>query len=190
MLCHPQSNEVFLHVCVELSVLQFLPVALCPVTGLYWKEPDPICLTPTLEIFINSVRFTSWSSLLQSEQPQLSQPFLTRAMLQATHHLCGPPLGSLQQFPDFLGLRSPEMDIVLQMQPHQGRVVGRITSLDLQTMLFVMHPRILLAFLATRAHCWLMANTLSARTPTYIFHSVLTSHYNLSTGRWVQSRYL
>ena len=38
---------------------------------------------------------------------------------------------------------------------------GRIISLDLLAMLFLMHPRTLLAFLATRAHCWLMADLLS-----------------------------
>ena len=41
----------------------------------------------------------------------------------------------------------------------------RITSLDLLSMLSLMHPRKRLDFLATRAHCWLMANPLSPRTP-------------------------
>jgi len=35
-----------------------------------------------------------------------------------------------------------------------------MTSLDLLAMLLLKHPRIPLAFLATRAHCWLMANLL------------------------------
>ncbi|PKU48619.1 hypothetical protein llap_1071 [Limosa lapponica baueri] len=40
-----------------------------------------------------------------------------------------------------------------------------MTSLDLLAMLFLMHPRIALAFLATKAHCWLMVILLSTRTP-------------------------
>ncbi|XP_055576153.1 uncharacterized protein LOC129736772 [Falco cherrug] len=43
---------------------------------------------------------------------------------------------------------------------------GRITSLDLLAMLLLMHPRVLLAALATRAHCWLVGNLLSTSTPT------------------------
>jgi len=37
-----------------------------------------------------------------------------------------------------------------------------MTSLDLLTMLFLMHPRILLT---TRAHFWLMSKLLFTRTP-------------------------
>ena len=47
-----------------------------------------------------------------------------------------------------------------------------ITSLDLLATLLLMHPRIPLAFLATRAHCWLMANLLSTRTPRSTEQSV------------------
>ena len=34
-------------------------------------------------------------SPLQVEQSQISQTFLIEVMLQAPHHLCGPPLDSL-----------------------------------------------------------------------------------------------
>ena len=64
-------------------------------------------------------------SLLPFQQVQVSQPFLMREMLQDLYHLCGPILDSLdQQFPVFFELQSPELDIVLQMLPHQGRVEG------------------------------------------------------------------
>jgi len=33
VLCHPQSEEVLPHVQVELPMLQFVPVAPCPVAG-------------------------------------------------------------------------------------------------------------------------------------------------------------
>ena len=45
----------------------------------------------------------------------------------------------------------------------RGEHRGRITSLDLLASLFSMHPRISLAFLATKAHCWLMVTLLSTR---------------------------
>ncbi|PKU44630.1 hypothetical protein llap_5066 [Limosa lapponica baueri] len=58
----------------------------------------------------------------ETEQTQVPQPFLIREMLQAPHHLCSPLLSPLQQFPVHLELGSPELDMVLQMGPHQGRV--------------------------------------------------------------------
>ena len=36
-LCHPQSEEVLPHVQLELPLLQFVPVAPCPVAGHHWK---------------------------------------------------------------------------------------------------------------------------------------------------------
>lgn len=44
-LCHPCCKEVSLHVQVELSVLQFVPVVSYPVTGHNRKESSPILLT-------------------------------------------------------------------------------------------------------------------------------------------------
>ena len=45
-------------------------------------------------------------------------------MLQSPNHLCGPPLDSLWKISIFFELRSPELDTVLQMWHHQGRVEG------------------------------------------------------------------
>jgi len=46
-------------------------------------------------------------------------------MLQAPNHLCGPPLDSVLKFPVLLELGGPELDTLLQMSPHQGRVKGK-----------------------------------------------------------------
>ena len=54
-LCHPQREEVLPHVQLKLPLLQFVPVAHCPVTGHHWKELGPILLTPTLQIFVSMV---------------------------------------------------------------------------------------------------------------------------------------
>jgi len=40
VLCHPQREEVLPHVQMELPVLQFVPIAPCPVAGHHWKEFD------------------------------------------------------------------------------------------------------------------------------------------------------
>jgi len=46
-------------------------------------------------------------------------------MIQGLNHPCGPLLDSLQKFfVLFIELGSPELDAVLQMWPHQGRVEG------------------------------------------------------------------
>jgi len=62
VLCHPQSEEVFPHVQLELPMLQFVPVAPCPVSGHHWKESGPILSTPTLKIFISICKIPSQPS--------------------------------------------------------------------------------------------------------------------------------
>jgi len=51
----------------------------------------------------------------------------------------------------------------------------RITSLNLLATLYFRHPRIPLAFLATRARCWLMSNLLSIITPWSFSAKLLSS---------------
>lgn len=58
-------------------------------------------------------------SLLQADRSHPSQPFLTRKMFQFLYHLSVPQLDSLQYVCVFLVLRSPELDRVLQVWPHQ-----------------------------------------------------------------------
>jgi len=95
-LHHPQREEVLPHVQMELPVLQFVPIAPCPVTGHHWKESGPILLTPTLQLFIGISKVPSQPSLLQTEQAQLPQPFLIGEMLQSPHHPRSPLLDSIQ----------------------------------------------------------------------------------------------
>ena len=54
------------------------------------------------------------------------------------------------------------------MWPHQDRV-------EREDHLFSMYPRIPLAFLAVRAHCWLMAKLLFTRTPRSFCTELLSS---------------
>jgi len=71
VLRHPQSKAVVLPcVQVELPMLQFVPVAPCPVAGHHRKESGPILLTPTLKILISIYKILSQSSLHQAKQVQ------------------------------------------------------------------------------------------------------------------------
>ena len=96
VLCHWQGKEVLPHVQLGLPMLQFVPVAPCPVTGHYWKESGPILLTSTLKIFISIYKIPSQPSLLRAKQAQLPQPLFIGEMLQSPHHPHSPPLDSLQ----------------------------------------------------------------------------------------------
>ena len=53
-------------------------------------------------------------SLLQAEQPQLSQPFLIGEVLQPSDHVCGPPLHPLQNIHVLPMLGAPELGTVLR----------------------------------------------------------------------------
>jgi len=52
----------------------------------------------------------------------------------------------------------------------RAEFMGRITTLYFLAMLFLMHLRIQLAFLAIRAHFWLMAILLSTRIPGFLLY--------------------
>ena len=74
---------------------------------------------------------TSEPSLLQAEQPQLSQPVLVVDVFHPLSHFCGPPLDALQQLHVSPVLRTPHLDTVLQVGPPvQSREAGFKTHLD------------------------------------------------------------
>ena len=95
-LRHPQREEVLPPVQTELPLVQFVPIAPCPVAGHHWEESGPVLLTPTLQIFLGISKVPSQPSLLQAEEAQLPQLFLVGGMLQSPHHPRSPPLDSLQ----------------------------------------------------------------------------------------------
>ena len=61
-------------------------------------------------------------SLLQAEQPQLSQSFLMGEVVQPSDHFCGPALDSFQHVHVFPVLRSPELDAGLLVGSQQSTV--------------------------------------------------------------------
>lgn len=69
-------------------------------------------------------------------------------------------------------------------------------SLDLLAMLFLMHPRVALAFLAKWVHCWLMANlqiinedVLNPLHCPFIFLTLSKLAYKDVMGALLNSRY-
>ena len=60
-------------------------------------------------------------SLLQAEQPQLSQPFFTGEVLQPSDHFHHPPADPLH----FTVLRATELDTRLQVRSHESGVEGQ-----------------------------------------------------------------
>ncbi|KAK4810174.1 hypothetical protein QYF61_010486 [Mycteria americana] len=61
-------------------------------------------------------------SLLQAEQPQLSQPVFIGKVLQPSDHLHGPPLDLLQQVHVLLMLGAPELNAALQVVVESNKV--------------------------------------------------------------------
>ena len=80
-------------------------------------------------------------SLVQDEQPQLSQTDLVGEVFHPWDHFCGPPLDVLQQVCVSPVLRTPQLDAVFQVRSHQRRIM----SLDLLDTLILMQPKIQLA---------------------------------------------
>lgn len=93
---------------------------------------------------------------LKTEQAQPSQPSLIREMLQSLNHLYCPPWAcsrspmSLWHWGALNWAQHSRYDLARAEQR------GRITSLDLLPMLFLMHPRVLLAHGQLSGHQFLL----------------------------------
>ena len=64
-------------------------------------------------------------SLLQAEQPQLSQPFLLQEVFHPLDHFYGPVVDPLLHIHLFLVLGPPWLDTILQVGSHQSTVNGQ-----------------------------------------------------------------
>ena len=106
-----------------------------------------------------------------SSQPVLGEVF------HPLGHFCGLPLDALQQLHVSPVLRTPHVDAVLQVRPHQCRAEGQDHSLVLLATLLCMQPRIQLAFWAVRSHCWLMFIFSSTSTPSSFFGRAVLHAY-------------
>jgi len=89
------------------------------------KKTVPISPIGTLQVLKGCKKVSLEPSLLQVEQPQLSQPFLIGEVLQPSDRLHEHPLDLLQQVHVFVVLSAPELDAGLQMGSHQSRAEGQ-----------------------------------------------------------------
>ncbi|KAK4813652.1 hypothetical protein QYF61_014951 [Mycteria americana] len=111
-----------------------------------------------------------------AEQPQLSQPVFIGEVLQASDHLGGPPLDSLQQVQVLLMLGAPELDAVLQVGSPKSGVEGENHLPRLLVTLLLMRPRRRLAFWAASTRCQVMLSFTSANTPESFSAGLLSLH--------------
>ena len=82
-------------------------------------------LISPLQVLKGRNKVSPQPSLLQAEQPQISQPFLIGEVFHPSDHFCGPPLDPLQQLHVLIVLGDAELDAVLQMRCHQSRAKGQ-----------------------------------------------------------------
>ncbi|KAK4831627.1 hypothetical protein QYF61_018567 [Mycteria americana] len=74
--------------------------------------------------FLGSIHFVTGEALLEAKQPQFPQPLLIRLVLQTLHQLRCPSLDTLQHLNVSLVVRSPKLNTVFEVRPHQCRVQG------------------------------------------------------------------
>ena len=91
-------------------------------------------------------------SLLQAEEVQIPQPFLTGGVLQPSDPLHGPPLDPLQELHIPQVLRPQAWTQYSRWGLTRAEQRGTITSLSLLAATLLIQPRILLAFWAARTH--------------------------------------
>lgn len=74
-------------------------------------------------------------------------------------------------------LRVLELNTVLEVWPHKGRVEWEITCLSLLVILLLMQPKIHFAFWATNTHCLLMFTFSSTSNPKFFSLGMLAVHF-------------
>ena len=91
------GKEVLLCIWSKSTLFQFKAIAPSSITTCPCKKCFSIFLVGFLQVLTGCCKVSPEPSLSQAEQPLLSQPFLTGAVLQPSDHFCGPPLDLLQR---------------------------------------------------------------------------------------------
>ncbi|KAK4814524.1 hypothetical protein QYF61_021625 [Mycteria americana] len=149
---------------MTLSVKKFFLIS---NLNLSWSNLRPFPLVPSLAA-VESDEVSPQPPFLQAKQPQVPQPLPISLVLQTLPQLRCPSLDTLQPLNVSLGARGPTLNTAFEVRPHQCPVQGTITALLLLATLFLIQARMLLAFLATWAPCWLMFSRLSTNTPSFL----------------------
>jgi len=94
---HRSHYKKFLpHIQSESTLFQFKTITPCPITTNPTKKSVPTLLTSPLQALAGCSKVSLQPSLLQAEQPQLSQPSLTGEVFQPLDCSCGPCVGTQQ----------------------------------------------------------------------------------------------
>ena len=120
------------------------------------KCPSPAVLQAPFQVLEGCCKVPPGPSLLQAEEPNLSQPVLILEVLQTSDHLRGPPLDPLQQLHVLPVLGPQKWTQHSRWGFTRAEQRSRITSLCLLVTLLLMQPRTRLAFWAASTHCLLI----------------------------------
>ncbi|KAK4828032.1 hypothetical protein QYF61_022809 [Mycteria americana] len=159
MLDHYFSKEIFPNVQTKPLLTQLEAISSRPITSHLGEETNIHLATTSFQVVVESNKVSPQPPLLQTKQSQVPQPLLIRLVLQTLHQLRCPSLDMLQHLNVFLALRDPKLNKVFEVWLHQCKYKGMITSIVLLATLFLIKARMLLAFLATWAHCWLISSS-------------------------------
>ncbi len=88
------------------------------------EEAKPLLITTSLQEVVECNEVSFQPPLFQTKQSQLPQPLLIRLVLQTPHQFCCSSLDTFQGLSVFPVVRSPKLDTVLEVQPHQGCLQG------------------------------------------------------------------
>lgn len=147
---------------MDFSVFQFVPITSFPVTGYITEKSGFISFT--------ALWGTKIDMIPPEPSPGCSAPTLSKSYL--SHCLRDIPVpsdtvwDSLQHVFVCLKLGRPELDPALQMCLTSADWKGRITSVSLLVMLFLMQSRTLLATQQSRK-CGLMFKFVVTRTQAF-----------------------
>ena len=119
---HPHSKEFLPCILSTSTFFQLEAITPCPIPTLPCKKSLSILSVGPFQVLKGCCMVSLEPSLLQDEQPQLSQPFVIGEVLHPSHRFCGPPLVPLQHIHVLLVLRPPELDAGLQVGSRQSGV--------------------------------------------------------------------
>ena len=109
--------------------------------------------------------------ILQNEQPQISQSAIVGEVFHPLDHFCSSPLDVLQQVHVSPTIRTPHLDTILQLRPHQHRAEGQDHLLQPAGHSSFDTAQDMVGFLfygwCARAHVWLMSSLPSTSTPRF-----------------------
>ena len=155
MLDNPFSEEIFPNTQSKPPLAQVEDVFSRVVTCYLQKETDTHLTTTSFQVVIESRKVPSQPPLLRTKQLQLPQPLLITLVLQTPHQPHCPFWTRSRNSVSFLHWGAQNWTQHSRCGLSTAAYRGMITALLLLATLCLIQARMLLAFLATWAHCWL-----------------------------------